>query len=85
VYSRFQHTQAIKEIYPDGYFFDIRTNQFSLWETPVAASTMVTISNNKLLIIGGPFGEAERIEIERSGIKLTEVYKGNTQIIFKVE
>ncbi len=85
VYSRFQHTKALKQIYPEGYFFDIRTNQFSLWETPVAVSTMVTISNNKLLIIGGPFDESEIAKIERSGIKLTEVYKGNTQIIFKVE
>jgi hypothetical protein len=84
VYSRFQHTNAIKAIYPDGYFFDIRTSQFSLWEIPVARSTMADISNNKLLIIGGPFEEAERMIIERSGIKLTEVYKGHTQIIFEV-
>jgi len=84
VYSRFQHTKAIKELYPEGYFFDIRTNQFSLWETPVATSTMADISNNKLLIIGGPFEEPERNIIEKSGIKLTEVYKGHTQIIFKV-
>jgi len=84
VYSRFQHTKAIKEIYPDGYFFDIRTNQFSLWETPVATSILTQVSNNKLLIIGGPFEETERHKIERSGIKLTEVFKGHTQIVFRV-
>jgi 4-amino-4-deoxy-L-arabinose transferase-like glycosyltransferase len=84
VYSRFQHTKAIKEIYPDGYFFDIRTNQFSLWETPVATSIMAQVSNNKLLIIGGPFEESDRYKIERSGIKLTEVFKGHTQIVFRV-
>lgn len=84
VYSRFQHTRAIKEIYPDGYFFDIRTHQFSLWETPVATSTMYEISNKKLLIIGGPFEESERMKIEQSGIKLTPVFKGHTQIVFRV-
>jgi len=85
VYSRFQHTQAIKEIYPDGYFFDTRTNQFSLWETPVATSTMAAISNNKLLIIGGPFEESVLKEIEKTGLKLTLLYKGYTQIIYKVD
>jgi hypothetical protein len=84
VYSRFQHTRAIKEIYPDGYFFDIRTHQFSLWETPVATSTMYEISNKKLLIIGGPFEESERMKIEQSGIKLIEVFKSHTQIIYRV-
>jgi hypothetical protein len=84
VYSRFQHTEAIKEIYPDGYFFDVRTHQFSLWEIPVATSTMYDISNKKLLIIGGPFEDSERIKIEQSGIKLIEVFKSHTQIIYRV-
>jgi hypothetical protein len=85
VYSRFQHTQAMKEIYPDGYFFDIRTNQFSLWETPVAASTMAAISDTKLLLIGGPFEEPVIKQIEENGLKLTLLYKGYTQIIYKVD
>jgi len=85
VYSRFQHSKAIKEIYPDGYFFDIRTNQFSLWEIPVAASTMATISNNKLLIIGGPFEASVKHQIEQKGIKLTTLYKGYTQVLYKVD
>ena len=85
VYSRFQHTSAIKEIYPDGYFYDIRTNQFSLWETPVATHTMADISNNKLLIIGGPFEESKIKEIEHKGIELTPLYKGFTQVIYKVD
>lgn len=83
VYSRFQHTMAIKEIYPDGYFFDIRTNQFSLWETPVATSTLFDVSNNKLLIIGGPFNESEILKIEQRGVKLTRVYNGYTQIVYR--
>jgi len=85
VYSRFRHTQTIKEIYPDGYFFDIRTNQFSLWETPVAASIMAKISNNKLLIIGGPFDEPGIKQVEKNGLKLILLYKGYTQIIYKVD
>jgi hypothetical protein len=84
VYSRFQHTRAIKEIYPNGYFFDIRTNRFSLWETPIATSTMDEISNNKLLMIGGPLDETERLKIEKGGIKLTAIFKGHSQIIYKV-
>ncbi len=85
VYSRFQHTQAIKEVYPEGYFYDIRTNQFSLWETPVATGTMAAISKNKLLIIGGPFDESEIKQIELNGLKLTLLYKGFTQIIYKLD
>jgi hypothetical protein len=85
VYSRFQHTKELRQIYPDGYFFDIRTYQFSLWETPVALSTMVKISNHKLLIVGGPFDESVKQEIEQKGIKLTTFYKGYTQVIYKVD
>jgi hypothetical protein len=85
VYSRFQHIKTIKEIYPDGYFFDIRTNQFSLWETPVAASTMLEISNNKLLLIGGPIEESVKHQIERKGIKLTTLYRGYTQVVYKID
>jgi len=85
VYSRFQHTKAIKEIYPDGYFFDIRNNNFSLWETPVATSTMFDISNNKLLIIGGPFDELVKRKMEQEGLTLTILYKGFTQVIYKVD
>jgi hypothetical protein len=85
VYSRFQHTKALKEIYPDGYFFDIRTNQFSLWEIPVASSIMDQISNNKLLIIGGPFEDSVIKQIEKNGFNLTQLYKGYTQFIYKVD
>jgi len=85
VYSRFQHTKELRQIYPDGYFFDIRTYQFSLWETTVALSTMVKISNHKLLIVGGPFDESVKQEIEQKGIKLTTFYKGYTQVIYKVD
>lgn len=85
VYSRFQHTKAIREIYPDGYFFDIRTRQFSLWETPLAMRAMAEISKNKLLIIGGPFEESLRQQMEQKGIKLTIAYKGYTQIIYRAD
>jgi hypothetical protein len=85
VYSRFQHTKALKEIYPEGYFFDIRSNQFSLWEIPVASSIMDQISNNKLLIIGGPFEDSVIKQIEKDGFKLTQLYKGYTQFIYKVD
>lgn len=85
VYSRFQHTAAIREIYPDGYFYDIRTNQFSLWETPVATQTMADISFNKLLIIGGPFEESVIHIMEQKGIHLTKIYSGFTQYIYKAD
>jgi hypothetical protein len=85
VYSRFQHTQAIREIFPDGYFFDIRTHQFSLWETPVATSAIFKISNNKLLIIGGPFDISVKRQIEQQGLMLITLYKGFTQVIYKVD
>ncbi len=85
VYSRFKHTQAIKELLPDGYFYDVRTYQFSLWETPVATSILRAISNDKLLIIGGPLTEIERVRIEHnSGIKLNEVFRGHAQIVYRV-
>ena len=85
VYSRFLHTQVIKEILPDGYFYDIRTFQFSLWDTPVSTSIMRAISNDKLLIIGGPVTEIERLRIEhKSGIKLIEVFRGHAQVVYRV-
>ena len=85
VYSRFQHTQAIKEILPDGYFYDVRTYQFSLWDTPVATSILRAISNDKLLIIGGPVTEIERLRIEhKSGIKLIEVFRGHAQVVYRI-
>lgn len=85
VYSLFNHTEALKTLYPDGYFFDTRTNYFSLWETPVADVTMSKIAQGKLLIIGGPFDEKERLKIAESGLKLIKVYQGITQIIYKVD
>jgi hypothetical protein len=85
VYSRFNHTKALKELYPDAYFFDSRTNYFSLWETHVAITTMMTVSGGKLLLIGGPFDEPTRKEMEQHGLELTTVYKGFTQIIYKVQ
>ncbi len=85
VYSKFKHTEALKTLYPDGYFFDTRTNYFSLWETPVADVTMSKIARGELLIIGGPFNEREKLKIEESGLKLTTVYMGITQIIYKVD
>jgi hypothetical protein len=85
VYSRFNHSQALKELFPDGYFFDTRTNYFSLWETPVAIRTMMTVSDGKLLLIGGPFDEPTRKQMEQHGLRLTNVYKGFTQIVYKVE
>ncbi len=85
VYSLFNHTEALKTLYPEGYFFDTRTNYFSLWETPVAGVTMSKIAQGKLLIIGGPFDETEKLKIEQSGLKLTRVYLGITQIIYKVD
>jgi len=84
VYSRFQHTKAIKEMYPDGYFFDIRTNQFSLWETPVETDILAKLSNQKLLIVGGPFEENDKERIEQNGIRLSAVYSSRTQIIYKI-
>ena len=85
VYSKFKHTAALKAIYPDGYFFDNRTGYFSLWETPVAAVTMNKIAHGKLLIIGGPFDEAERAKIQKNGLKFIKIYQGYTQIIYKVD
>lgn len=85
VYSRFQHTQAIKEILHEGYFYDVRTYQFSLWETPVATSILRAISNDKLLIIGGPLTEIERVRIEHnSEIKLIEVFRGHAQVVYRI-
>ncbi len=85
VYSRFEHTQALKSLFPEGFFFDNRTGNFSLWETPVAPVTMSEYAKGKLLIIGGPFDEKERLKIQAYGFKLTEVYRGFTQIIYKTD
>jgi hypothetical protein len=85
VYSKFRHTEAIKQIYPGGYFFDMRDLHFSLWDTPVATSTMAALSGNKLLIVGGPFEASDLAKIEHSGLEITSVYRGYTQILYKVE
>lgn len=84
VYSKTLHTKALQQIFPEGYFFDTRRNCFYFWETPLALQTMAGISKGKLLLVGGPFDEAERMKIEKSGIKLTTVFKGRTQIVYKV-
>jgi len=85
VYSKMIHTGALQQVFPQGYFFDTRRNCFYFWETPLALQTMASISKGKLLIIGGPFDEGERMKIEQCGIKLTPVFKGRTQIVYSVE
>jgi len=85
VYSKFNHLDALKQLFPEGYFFNIRTNNFSLWETPVDSHTLSTIAGNKLLIVGGPFQNSDMEKMQQSGLILTLVYKGYTQIIYSVE
>ncbi len=85
VYSLFNHTGALKTLYPDAFFFNIRTNSFSLWETPVVGSIMSKISGGKLLIVGGPFENDNLKHIQQSGLNLTKVYEGYTQVIYKVD
>lgn len=85
VYSKFNHLDALEHLYPEGYFFNIRTNNFSLWETPVASHTLTTIARNKILLLGGPFENSDIEKMQQSGIKLTLVYKGYTQIVYIVE
>jgi hypothetical protein len=85
VYSKFNHLDALKHLYPEGYFFDIRTNNFSLWETPVDSHTLATIAGNKILLLGGPFENSYLEKMQQSGVKLTLVYKGYLQIVYTVE
>ncbi len=85
VYSKFNHLDALKHLYAEGYFFDIRTTNFSLWETPVNSHTLATIAGNKILIVGGPFENSEIETMKQVGLKLTLVYKGYLQIVYSVE
>jgi len=85
IYSKGKHLKALGELYPDGYFFDIRTKSFSLWETPVDARLLAAVTKNKLLIIGGPFQSADKVKIMQSGLELTLVYKGYSQIVYSAQ
>ncbi len=85
VYSRQLHLDALKRIYPDGIFYDIRINRFQLWEATLPVEELVKEYGPKILLVGGPMSKDELISLENAGLSLKEIYYGRIQSIYEVD
>lgn len=85
VYSKQLHLEALRTLYPDGLFYDIRINRFQLWETTLPAEDLISDWGGKILLVGGPMTDAEKKQLTDGGLAIREIYHGRTQAIYEVD
>ena len=85
VYSRGYNLQTLDRLYPDGVFYDTRSNSFLQWETPLNAARLLRSCDGKILLIGGPLSPAELDLVKQGGLSLIPVYLGRAQAIFRAD
>jgi len=85
VYSRQIHLEALRSLYPEGIFFDIREHVFQLWESPIPVNELVSEYGNKILLVGGPMNDVEKEKVIRGGLAINTIYLGRTQAIYEVD
>lgn len=85
VYSRGYNLDMLSQLYPDGIFFDIRSNGFMKWESKLDADSLSAHYNGNILLVGGPLNSGDFTKVTNGGLALVPVYQGRTQAIFKVD
>jgi len=85
VYSRQLHLDALNKLYPEGVFYDTRTNQFQVWESALPIQDLATEYGQKILLIGGPMTDSDKDRVIKGGLSLNEIYRGRTQAIYEVD
>jgi hypothetical protein len=85
VYSRSYNLPVMERIFPQGIFYDTRNHCFMKWDSIIPAIEIASMSENKILLIGGPLNEQEKGLVNGQGLELEPVYSGRTQAIYKVD
>jgi hypothetical protein len=85
VYSRQFHTERLKQLYPEGLFYNAWDKSFQLWETSFSPGEFVAKYGGKILLIGGPRTDEEMKMVEDGGLKLKKLYEGRLQVIYEVD
>jgi len=85
VYSRQFHTERLKQLFPEGLFYNAWDKSFQLWETSFSPGEFVAKYGGKILLIGGPRTEEEIKLVEDAGLKLKKLYEGRLQVIYEVD
>jgi len=86
VYSRQLHTEKLKQLFPEGLFYNAWDKSFQWWETSFSPGEFVAKYGGKILLVGGPRTEAEMKMVEEAGLKLKKLYEGpRLQVIYEVD
>lgn len=86
VYSRQLHTEKLKQLFPEGLFYNAWDKSFQLWETSFSPGEFVAKYGGKILLVGGPRTEEEMKMVEEAGLILKKLYEGpRLQVIYEVD
>jgi hypothetical protein len=85
VYARQLHNEKLKQLFPQGLFYNAWDKSFQLWETSMSPGEFTARYGGRILLIGGPKTEDELKMVEDAGLKLKELYKGRLQVIYEVD
>lgn len=86
VYARQLHTEKLKELFPDGLFYNAWDKCFQLWETSFSPGEFVSKYGGRILLVGGPLSDDEKKMVEDGGLKLKKIYQGRRlQVIYEVD
>jgi hypothetical protein len=85
VYTQRRMLDKIKELYPEVYFYNSIEKSIQNWNAQTHVDDLIYKHGNRIMLIGGPRGEAEAAEISEKDFPLKNIYKGRLQAIYLLD
>jgi len=85
VYTQRRMLDKIKELYPEVYFYNSIEKSIQNWNAQTHVDDLIYKHGNRIMLIGGPRGEAEAADISEKGFPLKNIYKGRLQAIYLLD
>jgi hypothetical protein len=84
-YAKRRVLPELKAVYPNTYFYDVRTYLFYNWEAEMSMEDILRMSGKKIIFISRVISGEEVDEIGRKGFPLKEVYRGRIHSLYELD
>lgn len=84
-YAKRRVLPELKTVYPDTYFYDVRTYLFYNWEAEMSMEDILRMSGKKIIFISRVISGEEVETIGRKGFPLKEVYRGRIHSLYELD
>lgn len=84
-YAKRRILGELKTVYPDTYFYDVRSYLFYNWEAEMSLEDIMRMSGKKIIFLSRKISGEEADKIGQKGFPLKEVYIGRIHSLYELD